>query len=82
CLDLVEGQFVPESRAGLHFMDAQRSALAYQLLILPITETQHLEANRALKQGLLEDILRYFRLHFDSFHDLQSHEILREVLSV
>lgn len=82
CLDLLEGCFVPQNKVGPHYMNVACSALANRILRSSFEQVSGLKSDAEMRRILLEDILRYYRLHFDQFRDLQSHEILREVLSV
>jgi len=82
CLDLVEGCFVPANKVGPQFLNAEESKLAATLMKRSMNQDITASAASNERRNLLEGILRYFRLHFDHFRDLKSHEILREVLSV
>jgi len=82
CLDLLEGCFVPSNHVGPHFLNAQESKLAAALMKHGLDQDSVNSVSAVERRNLLDGILRYFRLHFDHFRDLQSHDILREVLSV
>lgn len=81
CLDLIEGCFVPANQVGPQFLNAQESELAAALMLRSMEAEYFSGISAQERRNLLEGILRYFRLHFDYFRDLQSHEILRDVLS-
>jgi len=82
CLDLVEGCFVPANKVGHHSLNPEESRVAAALMKRNFDEEELISVSARDRRSLLDGILRYYRLHFDHFHDLQSHEILREVLSV
>ncbi|MBI1221387.1 MAG: DNA repair protein RecO [Bacteroidetes bacterium] len=81
CLDLLEGCYLPVAKAGPHFMNEVNSSLSNRLLKNTFDECATWSVRPEVRRALLEDILRYYRLHLDHFKDLQSHDILREVLS-
>ena len=82
CLDLMEGSFVSPGSVGPHHLNARESQWVYFLVTNPFEGSSQLAIPSIERRNLLEGILRYYRLHFDQFRDLQSHEILRDVLAV
>ncbi len=82
CLDLSEGCFVGTNAVGPHHLSPKESQWVFSLLNKPFEESCRLSIPSIERRNLLDGILRYYRLHFDHFRDLQSHEILREVLAV
>lgn len=81
CFDLMEGVFLPRHKALAHFLDEEESLWVKNLCTCTFEELSDLRLSPEKRRTLLDGILRYYRLHLDQFKDLQSPEILREVLS-
>lgn len=82
CLDLSEGCFVKPGSVSPHHLTPRESQWVYSLICDPFENVSQMTIPPVERRNLLEGILRYYRLHFDQFRDLRSHEILRDVLAV
>ncbi|MHB1277936.1 MAG: DNA repair protein RecO [Bacteroidia bacterium] len=82
CLDLGEGCFVAPGAVSPHYLSPRESHWVYVLITDTFENASRLAITSVERRNLLEGILRYYRLHFDHFRDLRSHEILRDVLAV
>lgn len=58
--------------------DEEREVINH-LLNAPYTETA--KSSNAIRQILLDDIIKFYQLHIDSFGELKSLPVLREILS-
>lgn len=81
CFDLLEGTYSDGSRTGLHYLNAEESALVNALCRIPVARMHEVEMNGVLRRRIMDSMIRYYQLHLDQFRNMQSPEILREVLT-
>ncbi|MEM8526924.1 MAG: DNA repair protein RecO, partial [Bacteroidota bacterium] len=77
--DLQEGTFVRDNTAK-YALNQRLSQLFDQLLDSQLHDLHELAINRDERNQLLEQLLRYYQLHLDSFPNISAHSILKEVL--
>lgn len=64
----------------LWFFDPSQSVLLHQLLNTPCEACHEIPISRKERQHLLDGLLEYYRLHTDSLHHLNTHQIFKEIL--
>lgn len=79
-LDFREGIFVPVQPHILSF-DKELSQIFYYLLRVDISDMDEIDISKNNRRLLLDGVLNYYRHHVDNFKELNSHRILRDVLS-
>jgi len=79
--DLLEGKFIKGSEISDSLMNKPYSEYLYQLLSLNYDSLKRFKLPGNIKNEFLEYLLKYFRMHIPGFGELNSHLILREVLS-
>ena len=78
--DMMEGQFVMAQPVHPYYFEQEESAMMSCLLNRGIDDLSSLVMTGLQRNNLLDGILTFMRLHAPVLKDLQSHEILREVL--
>ncbi|MEM6967038.1 MAG: DNA repair protein RecO C-terminal domain-containing protein, partial [Bacteroidota bacterium] len=78
--DLREGMFVPEQGMHGYFLPEEMSRIIHQFLNSEWTKIHEIKINRATRKELLRKMIIFYRLHIENFPDLNSHQILEEVL--
>ena len=78
--DLKEGIFINRPPDHNYYLDEIKSAQLYQLLQSHQTTCHAVNLNRQERKTLLKHLLDYFRLHIESFPQINAHLILEEVL--
>ncbi len=79
--DLLEGKFINSSNSSNLVMNRPFSEFLFRSLALNYDSSKGLGLSGKLKNEFLEYLLKYYRMHIPSFGELNSHIILREVLS-
>lgn len=72
--DMQEGQFTNQSPTHPYYTSQEETQLLVDLL-----ENKDSGANRKIRLELLNSLLSYYRLHIDSFGQLKSLEVLKEL---
>ncbi len=62
-------------------MDRETTTLFKQLVIVKIEELAGLQISNSQKQILLQKLVEYFQLHFESFKEIKSLDILKEIFN-
>lgn len=75
--DLNEGCFV--SHPNFSTLDEQLSKCFTTALNTQLTKASELNLNREQRWQTLEAVLRYYKLHLEGMHDLNTHKVLREI---
>lgn len=78
--DMMEGQFVPSVPSHPYCLDEANSWLLSRMLNLRIEEIGLVPMSGLQRNGLLDGILTFMRLHAPVLKGLQSHEVLKDVL--
>ena len=79
--DLKEGQFTGGFPGHTEYLDAPRAGLMYRILHATRTELATLTTTREERNGLLTDLLRYYRYHIEGMREINSLPILRQVMA-
>lgn len=77
--DLQEGTFVTETGSHPHFLDVSLANILYQLLESNLANSHEVKIGREERRKLLQSLLDYYRLHMESFPEINAHLILQEV---
>ena len=72
--------FVAEKELHGYFLQEEQSQLVHELLTTNLQEIHHIKMPRATRKELLRQLILFYRLHIENFPDLNSHQILEEVL--
>lgn len=78
--DLREGMFVAEKELHGYFLQEEQSQLVHELLTTSLLEIHKIKMTRDTRKELLKQLIIFYRLHIENFPDLNSHQILEEVL--
>ena len=78
--DLREGIFVSEKAMHGYFLQEEQSQLVHLFLTTDLTKIHELKITRDTRKELLKNLITFYRLHIENFPDLNSHQILEEVL--
>ena len=78
--DLREGIFVHEKDMHGYFLKEEQSELIHQLLQSDLTTIHEVKMDRDTRKQLLRKLIVFYRLHIENFPDLNSYQILEEVL--
>ena len=79
--DLKEGVFQTEVPGHDYYLEADLSKILVQLLTTPRENVSKITIDKAQRQGLLEELLVYYRLHLEHFPEIHAHQILKVVLN-
>ena len=80
-LDLQKGAVVPFEPSHPMFANKEATAILVQLSLLKINELDSLKLKRSMRDTLLEKLVDYYRLHFDTLGEIKSLKVLQEVFS-
>lgn len=78
--DMMEGQFVPSPPPHPYYLDEANSRTLSRLLNLNINALGTVRLTGLQRNELIDGILTFMRLHAPVLRELQSHEVLKEVL--
>lgn len=78
--DLREGVFTHERSMHGYFLSEEKSELVHQFLNSDLTKIHTIKMARDTRKELLRKLIIFYRLHIENFPDLNSHQILEEVL--
>jgi len=78
--DLQEGVFVPLFSNPAHAIRPPLSAFLYQLLLTDLENCHTVKMSRDERNALLNHLIDFYRLHIESLHEVNAHEVLRQVL--
>lgn len=79
--DLKEGIFLKEHPNHTYVLVPEEASVLKQLLQIPKEEVHTFHIPQRLKSDLIDNMLRFFKLHIEGFGDLRSLEVVRTVLS-
>lgn len=78
--DLREGMFVHERGMHGYFLPEEHSEIVHQILNTNLTKIHEIKMKRETRKELLRKLIIFYRLHIENFPDLNSYQILEEVL--
>lgn len=78
--DMQEGVFTDLQPPHPHWLSQGFSEKLGLLLLLPLERCHEVAFTREERQAFLKNMLYYYRLHIEHFPQINSHEILEEVL--
>ncbi len=78
--DLQKAQFVSHEPLHNQFTDKHLTRLLAALFDVDFASVEKLEYTQSERRQLLEKLLEYYRIHFDTMGQIKSLDILREVL--
>jgi DNA repair protein RecO (recombination protein O) len=77
--DLQDGEFVARPPDHSQYLIDEVALAFYELLHYPAPRAHELKLERAVRQRLLSELIRYFQLHLEGMGEVNAHLILREV---
>lgn len=77
--DLQEGGYVAETGSHPYFLDGALVPLLHQLQRSGLENCYQVKMSREDRRLLLQNLLDYYRLHLESFPEINAHLILQEV---
>ncbi|MDX8337940.1 DNA repair protein RecO [Draconibacterium sp. IB214405] len=80
-LDLQKGVVVPFEPSHPMFANKEATAQLVKLALLKINELDQLKIKRSMRDSLLESLVDYYRLHFDTLGEIKSLKVLQEIFS-
>jgi DNA repair protein RecO (recombination protein O) len=78
--DLKEGHFISGFPGHTHYLDEKRSALMFNILHTSRESLNQIQSRRDDRVGLLQDLVQYYRFHVEGMREINSLDILREVM--
>ena len=78
--DLREGMFVAQKDMHGYYLQEEMSEIVHRFLNTELTKIHEIQISRDTRKALLKQLILFYRLHIEQFPDLNSHEILEEVL--
>lgn len=78
--DLMEGRFDGKVPVHSYYLDKESSALLSGFLGCGVEKAMALQLGLGQRRDLLDGIILFMRLHAPVLRDMQSHEVLRDVL--
>lgn len=76
CFDLREGDFLRAQPFHDDWLPAEESRVLHDLMALDFTTMGGYTLTRAMRNTMLRDVLRYYRIHLSGFPALKSLEVL------
>ena len=80
-LDLRKGAMVSAEPTHPFYANKEITALICQLANTKINELETLKISRAQRENILEVLLNYYRMHFESLGEIKSLKVLQELFS-
>lgn len=79
--DLKKGSIVPNEPSHPHFANKELTGFLYTLSTLKISDLNEFHISKNSRNNLLEKLLEYFHLHFESLGKIKSLAVLKEVFA-
>ncbi len=78
-LDLEGGRFVSEHFMGSYVLDVTESRYIRSLIDIPSDQAHNLVIPKTSRKKIIEGMIKYYRLHIESFKPLKSYEVLQQL---
>lgn len=78
--DLLDGSFVHISSTSKYLLPVDRSIFIRQLLSADMTQLEYIRIPKHMRDELLKDIIKFYRLHIDNFREPKSLPVIQAVL--
>lgn len=78
--DLKAGAFISGFPGHAEYLDDAKAKLMYQLLHLLPDDLDQVKSSREDRQSLLTDVVRYYRHHIEGMREVNSLDVLRQVM--
>ncbi|MDR2910439.1 MAG: DNA repair protein RecO [Bacteroidales bacterium] len=79
--DLQKGTVVASEPAHMLFMNRQATNVFMNLSVLKIHELSGFRIPHEMRSYLLEQIIKYYQLHFENLREIKSFKVLKELFS-
>ena len=78
--NLMDGNFVHISNTSKYLLPVERSIFIRQLLKADMKQLEYIRIPRGVRDALLKDIIKFYRLHIDNFREPKSLPVIQAVL--
>ena len=78
-LNLELGHFTAENTTGLYIADQEISKSLSILLNIEKENLVSISFHKEIRMKMIEELIRFYKFHIQSFRDLKSYEILRQI---
>ena len=78
--DLLDGSFAHISSTSKYLIPVDRSIFIRQLLVADMTQLEYIRIPKEMRDELLKDIIKFYRLHIDNFREPKSLPIIQTIL--
>ncbi len=78
-MDLEGGRFVAEHFMGSYVLDVTESRYIRSLIDTPSEHVHTLSIPKISRKKIIEGMIKYYRLHIESFKPLKSYEVLQQL---
>ena len=78
--DLLDGSFAHVSSTSKYLLPVNRSIFIRQLLSANMAQLEYIRIPKQLRDELLKDIIKFYRLHIDNFREPKSLPVIQAVL--
>ena len=78
--DLLDGNFVNVSNTSKYLLPVERSIFVRQLLSADMKQLEHIRIPKDIRNEILKDIIKFYRLHVDNFREPKSLAVIQAIL--
>ncbi len=78
--DLLDGNFVNVSNTSKYLLPVERSIFVRQLLSADMKQLEHIRIPKVIRNEILKDIIKFYRLHVDNFREPKSLAVIQAIL--
>ena len=79
--DMQEGQFAKHTPDHRHFLELEDSENLYDIMMQERDDIHELKLTNAQRRKILDNLIQFYKLHIDSMKELQTYQILNEILA-
>ncbi len=79
--DLEDGCFITNLTGRQHYISLDLSTHLHHILSIPLQEAHTYPIPKQERKELLEQLIKYYRLHVENFKEVKAYSIIQEVLS-
>lgn len=79
--DLLNGRFVSFDSTSKYLLPIDRSIFIRQLLETNKSQLEYIRIPKSIRSELLQDVIKYYRLHVENFKEPKSLRVIQTVLS-
>lgn len=79
--DLREGRFIAGNPGHIYFLNEEYSDLLWNLLSTELHQIHNLDIEKNKRKNLLHELIQFYRLHLEHFHEVKALNVLETVLN-